>query len=458
MVDGKVKEKKRKRAEEGTSRPKKKAAIETPSQPAQPSTIRVSSVETEANYPPVIATSSGLCIPKSLKFQAYSKSQPATSKSTSKSKRSKNAAPSSSILLHSSSQNKIDYTAKEEGPGGRESHLRHYVGIFDPKTGQLAVVEARKMAVRGLVRAQQPAEEDLKERDVSKTMMQLRTDLGQAFGTKKAKKALAAITENAIAPEQAVADAGGNPRKLNASSQAMMESIQGVAAGMASKEDLQAAADAAKPVPPGNFDAQEIQDVYTPEGLIGPEILNGIPIKDWQDAVKKGINQKEPSAFVASRLNAVGGGPNPVQRLRTLRYLDLLIKFIKNTRPGKERGTKLIPKSDKLRELLSPAPHAVVENIRRKFSSSGVMRKFHVDLVYTYCCALAAILCNYNFETSKIRFDLGLDEKQFAQYFREIGGKAKILAGAEKGTRVQHAVLALPLEFPQVRYQRPRRQ
>ncbi|KAI1487473.1 RNA polymerase I-like protein [Biscogniauxia mediterranea] len=455
MGESKSKEKKRKRAEELTSRPKKKVAIETPSQPVQAHTIRVSSVETEGNCPPVIATSSGLCIPKSLKFQAYSKTQPSSSKS--KSKRSKNAAPSSSgLLLHSSSHNKLDYTAKEEGPGGRESHLRHYIGIFDPQTGKLAVVEAKKMAVRGLVRSQQPSEEELKQRDTSKTMMQLRTDLGETFGTRKAKKALAAITENAIAPEQAVADAGGNPQKLNASSQAMMESIHEVAAGMASKEELQAAADAAKPVPPGNFAAQEIQDVYTPEGLIGPEILNSIPIKDWQDAVKKGINQKEASAFVASRLNAVGGGPNPVQRLRTLRYLDLLIKFVKNTRPGKERGTKQVPQSEKLRELLSPAPQAVVENIRRKFSSSGIMRKFHIDLVYTYCCALAAILSNYHFETSKIRFDLGLDEKQFAQYFREIGGKAKIVVGAEKGTRVQQAVLALPLEFPQVRYQRPR--
>jgi DNA-directed RNA polymerase I subunit RPA49 len=277
-------------------------------------------------------------------------------------------------------------------------------------------------------------------------MMQLRNDLGQAFGTKKAKKALAAITENAIV------DTDRKPATLAASSQAMMASIKEVTDSMASKEDLQAAADAAKPVPPGNFEAQEIQDVYTPQGLIGTELLNAIPIKDWQDAVKKGANKLLTSAFIASRLTAVGEGPNSATRLKALRYLEFLIKFSKLVK-GR---TPKVPHSDKLRELLHPAPEPVIQNIRRKFSSNQLIDKFHRDLLFTYCCALAAILSNFEFDTSKIRYDLGLDDKQFGQYFREIGGKVKKAMGAEKGTQMQMAVLSLPLEFPKVRYQRQR--
>ncbi|KAI1417751.1 RNA polymerase I associated factor, A49-like protein [Hypoxylon sp. FL1857] len=445
------KEKKRKRGEDGGSRPKKKVAIQTPSQATQSNVVKVSSIRTAGTCPPVIATAPGLCLPDSVKFQAYTTPQPAGSK---RSRRADSHTPN--LVLHSSSHSKLDYTAKEDGSGGRESHLKHYIGVFDPKTGRFEVIEAKKMAVRGVVRAQKPPEEDLAERQASKTMMELRNNLGEAFGTKKAKKALAAITENAIAPEKATSDADGNPQKLNSASQALMESINDVTMGMASKEDLQAQADAAKPVPPYNPDAQEIQDVYTPESLIGGEILNAIPIKDWQEQVKKGANKAIPSAFVASRLVSIAEGPNPVHRLRTLRYLDFLIRFMKSTRPGKERGTKRIPPRDKLRELLQPAPEPVVENIRRKFSNNGEMRKFHVDLMNTYCCALAAILSNYNFDTSKIRFDLGLDEKQFGQYFREIGGKVKNTKGADKGTHVQVAVLALPLEFPKVAMYRSR--
>ncbi|OTA66591.1 A49-like RNA polymerase I associated factor [Hypoxylon sp. EC38] len=444
------KEKKRKRGEDGGSRPKKKVAIQTP-QPTQSDIVKLSSIRNAGTCPPVIATAPGLCVSNSVNFQVYTTPKPTGSK---RNKRANSHTPN--LLLHSSSHSKLEYTAKEDGSGGRESHLTHYIMVFDPQTGQIEAMEAKKMTIRGLVRAQKAPEEDVAERQASKTMMELKNNLGEAFGTKKAKKALAAITENAIAPGKAISDAGGKPEKLNDSSLALMESINNVTMGMASKEDLQAQADAAKPVPPYNPDAQEIQDVYTPESLIGGEILNAIPIRDWQEQVKKGVNIPMTGAFVANRLVAIAEGPNPVHRLRTLRYLDFLIKFVKNTKPGKERGTKRILPRDKLKELLKPAPEPVVENIRRKFSVNGEMRKFHVDLANTYCCALAAILSNYSFDTSKIRFDLGLDEKQFGQYFREIGGKVKNMKGADKGTHVQVAVLALPLEFPKVAMYRSR--
>ncbi|KAI1331116.1 RNA polymerase I associated factor, A49-like protein [Xylariaceae sp. FL0255] len=434
------KEKKRKRGEEGVSQSKKKVAIETPPASAQPDKIKVSSVQIGSTCPPVLASHPGLCVPNSVKFQAYTKS-------SAKQKRSKNAP--TDLMLHSSSHSKLDYTAKEEGPGGCESHLKHYIGVFDPITEELSVLEAKKMTIRGIVRSQQPAEDDLQNRLASKTAMQRRNDLGQAFGTKKAKKALAAITENAIV------DTNAKSKKGDASSQAIMASMSEVTSTMATREDLQAAADAAKPVPPGDFEAQDIQGVYTPEGLIGPEILSAIPIKDWQDAVKKNTNKLMTSAFVASRLNPVGEGPNSTTRLKALRYLEFLIKLSKVAKGGRGKASRL-PPPEKLRELLQPAPEPVIQSIRRKFSSSQEIDKFHRDLLYTYCCALAAILSNYEFETSKIRYDLGLDEKQFAQYFREIGGKVKSVTGKEKGTRVQMAALSLPLDFPKVRFHRRR--
>ncbi|KAI1268314.1 RNA polymerase I associated factor, A49-like protein [Xylariaceae sp. FL1019] len=442
---------KRKRQEEAVSQPTKKVATKPaslPSKPSQasqasqpplPTTIRVASVQIGNSCPPVLATHPGLCIPQDVKFQAYVKPNP-------KQQRSKHAAADAAeLLLHSSSNSKIDYTAKEEGPGGRESHLKHYIGVFDPASGQLSVVEAKKMTIRGLVRSQQPPEEDMQSN--SKSMLEQRTDLGHAFGTKKAKKALAAVTENAIA------NPDGQPQKLDASSRAILASINEVTSTMASREELQAAVDASKPKPPGNYEAEEIQDVYTLEGLIGSETLSAIPVKDWQDIIKNNTATHLTSAFVASRLQPVGEGPNSAARLRALRYLDCLIKFAKATiKPGKPRK---IPKADTLRELLQPAPDPVIQSIRRKFSSDQIVDSFHRDLLYTYCCVLAAILTNYQFDTKAIRHDLGLDEKQFANHFREIGGKTNIKV--EKGVKSQVAILALPLVFPQIRVRSAKR-
>ena len=60
----------------------------------------------------------------------------------------------SEILLHCGAHPKLDYTAREEMSNGAESLLQHYVGIYDPQTGNLQVVPARKLVVRGTLRSE----------------------------------------------------------------------------------------------------------------------------------------------------------------------------------------------------------------------------------------------------------------------------------------------------------------
>lgn len=58
----------------------------------------------------------------------------------------------SELLLHCAAHPTLDYTAREEVSGGADSLLRHYVGVYDPKTGELQVVPARNVVVRGTLR------------------------------------------------------------------------------------------------------------------------------------------------------------------------------------------------------------------------------------------------------------------------------------------------------------------
>ena len=64
------------------------------------------------------------------------------------------------ILLHSSEHPKLDYTAREEEEGGSNTLLKHYIGVYDPETGKMEVLEARKVVVRGVVRAHQATAAD----------------------------------------------------------------------------------------------------------------------------------------------------------------------------------------------------------------------------------------------------------------------------------------------------------
>lgn len=64
------------------------------------------------------------------------------------------------LILHSSEHLKLDYTAREEETDGSDALLKHYIGIYDSDTGKMEVIEARKMIVRGSVRAHQAIVQD----------------------------------------------------------------------------------------------------------------------------------------------------------------------------------------------------------------------------------------------------------------------------------------------------------
>lgn len=412
------------------------------------------------------ATAPGLCLPESLLFNSYTRPQKTSTK------KARSAKPPQELLLHSSAHRTLDYTGKEDGPKDAGSSLRHYIGVFDPATGQLQVVEGRKMVVRGSVRSQQASAEAMGEwadkkvtctvpmldtaqtADLPQTAMDLKNDLGETFGTKKAKKAILALTENAISPRKRAGGSDAKPAALDAGSLALMESLKETTANMASREELQAAVDMAKPVPKGHLDADEIQNVYVPEEIIGAEVLTSIPVRDWQQAA----NTKQPlqvySRFVAHRVNRIADHEDALQRLRLLRYLYWVILYWHSARPGRERGTKQAPPKDKLKADMDGAPDGVLENIRRKFTDNGVLRKFHVDLLMTHCCVFASILDGFEVNTLDLREDLKLEQKELNQYFMEIGARVSVQKSEDKTGHI--AKLSLPLRFPQLRQRRRR--
>ncbi|KAG5925405.1 hypothetical protein E4U42_004329 [Claviceps africana] len=434
--------KKRKRDGDSSGKPKKKVVLDAPASAAS-----VSSVLRAEFCPPVVATTPGIEIPQKLAFQSYQARD--STKTKSKYGRTKE------LLLHSSSHQSLDYTAREEGSRQSAPLLNHFVGVYDPKTGKVDVVEAKRMVVRGVVRAKQVAESSTGENEANKTMMDRRIDLGQAFGTKKAKKAIRDKALNAIAPQRKVGEA---PAEINWAGKAVLQSVGKITTEMSTKEELQSAVDEAKPVPKANLEAQDIHDVYDPDSIIGADILNLVPIREWQERARHSEGIQTTSRFVAARVNAIATNNDAVTRLRVLRYFNFVLTFYLNTKPGKQRGTRQVPPRDKLRELLAPAPEAVVENIRRKFSDAGVVRKFHIDLLMAHCCVYACIVDNFEVDTQNLRDDLRLDQKSINNYFHEIGGRVKVVSKkVEGGKTVWLGRLILPLDFPKQRAMAPRR-
>lgn len=103
----------------------------------------------------ITATTPGINIDPSVIFDPYLRNRPNAPKG-------KPSILTQELMLHSSSHPKLDYIAKEEEAGGSNALLKHYVGIYDPTTGKLEIVEARSMVIRGILRAQQYNEDDEK--------------------------------------------------------------------------------------------------------------------------------------------------------------------------------------------------------------------------------------------------------------------------------------------------------
>jgi hypothetical protein len=106
------------------------------------------SLDCASNYD-ATASTPGLVIPSSLEFTPYSKPRKAAPN------RFKPVYSDAELVLHSASHPTVDYTARE-GVTSQDDGLKHYVGIYDPDTAEVSVVEVRTMSIRGNLRQKSP--------------------------------------------------------------------------------------------------------------------------------------------------------------------------------------------------------------------------------------------------------------------------------------------------------------
>ncbi|KAL9119442.1 MAG: hypothetical protein Q9187_004003 [Circinaria calcarea] len=443
-------EKKRKQRHEEGERPRKKRVTESTSQ-----TVNFSILQNVGDWAPVIATTPGLNVPTNVPLEVYTK--PRDDHHTGA---GRTAISTTELLLHTSAHPKIDYTAREEEYSGADSLLKHYLGVYDPKTGDLQLVQARKLVVRGVLRSETTVN-GTEDEAAPLNKLSARSVLGQAFGTKKSQKAIRAITENAItSPSKPTQN-----RSLDPAASAVIESMSQSSTTIPSREELQAVVDEGKPRPRPNLDAETPADVYKVEDLVGLDALRVLSVRNWQEAVRKGEDVKTSSRFVSRRLVRIVQTED-VMRLKTLRFLLLLLDWNAALKPG-SKGGKKFPGNEAIGKAVGPEiGEGTLEGVRKRFAPEMTLNKWAIDNLMTHICALALAVDNYEIDTYDLREDLKLEPKIISQYFRELGCRYGTPTESElarlnlsKGQRLAHGIakLRLPLEFPKARVMVPKR-
>ncbi|KAG9814546.1 hypothetical protein KCU68_g19553, partial [Aureobasidium melanogenum] len=152
-------DKKRKRAQEGAEAPNKKASS---------AAINVRFPALRDELFPVIAAAPGLNVPNA-PFKPFVKV-------TNPKKEAASPAPSThSLLLHSTSHARLDFTAQQQS----NQDLTHYVAVYDPQSSSLQVLPAHAVTLRTTLRAEA---QEVAAQNAVRTFAQQREDLGQAFG------------------------------------------------------------------------------------------------------------------------------------------------------------------------------------------------------------------------------------------------------------------------------------
>ena len=148
---------------------------------------------------------------------------------------------------------------------------------------------------------------------------------------------------------------------------AVIESMSQSSTIIPSREELQAVVDEGKPRPRPNLDAETPADVYKVQDLVGLDTLRVLSVRSWQEAVKKGEDVKTSSRFVSRRLVGIGQ-TDDVMRLKSLRFLLLLLDWNTALKPG-SKGGKRFPGNEAIRKAVGPEiGEGILEGVRKRFA------------------------------------------------------------------------------------------
>ncbi|KAH6569679.1 hypothetical protein BASA50_002125 [Batrachochytrium salamandrivorans] len=329
-------------------------------------------------------------------------------------------------------------TAKMEYIGEPSaSNCKYIVGILDKSTGEVSLHDASPLTMTTIVKSQKQGP----SKTISDKNMLARNQLGEAFGTKKRKKAIRALEQNKV-------DVVG----LHDVASAITDKIQETSALLPTKAVIDATMLADRDIPPCNVDASMPSEVYKLSDVAPSVVLDAINVKQlWKARLEADIQQSiqefRMTNWVTERLMLTVQEQKEKSRAKMLIYLSMLIRFY---------GAKAGELNKNPTSLFGNFP-IIGEHVLSQFSEwqedgSG-KRRLCVSLklkdkLLAYILVLCLHLNNFTINTAQIAYDLSISIGKIVSICKELGCRIETVRPAGSGkSGEKHAVLSLPLTF-----------
>lgn len=335
---------------------------------------------------------------------------------------------------------------------GHASAQKYVLALRDPRGSNLKLVE---VPVVDVVAYTQSSEDIDAIRHANVKNSEQRTALGEAFGTKKAKRALTSAVENRVEADM-----------LEGIDDALVDTVKDHTANLPSAEQRKEVANTERPIPACNTEAETPEGAYPLESVVEKRELDSLSDEDVKAAKADARSQLLPwptSPWINSRIDfVINENKNVGTRLRILIYISFLRALYAARRVTSRQAL--------LGRLSASVPDVVVDsalhrftiskagNFGRTLDRSFAIDPFHQDKLLCYMLVLMLHIDNWQLDVTPLYHELGLKPGRLVDLLRTLGCSLRSPTAAEASAReltkaqthsYRIAVLNTPVQLPE---------
>ncbi|KAL7666020.1 DNA-directed RNA polymerase I subunit RPA49 [[Candida] zeylanoides] len=327
------------------------------------------------------------------------------------------------------------------------------VCVYDPQTRSAELFRAPMVQGRVLAKSKRRATGPA-IRQAGVRNFEQRTALGEAFGTKKAKSAIANVERNRI-------DADG----LHDHQTDIVDAVAQTTEALPTRQQMEDRLVSERPTPPAHADATNVEEVYVVSEMIPAKewsFLRVQPVVEAANAAERLALMPWKSAYVASRLERVVASGSTA-RLQLLCYVSLLFGVYENRRVRDKQSLQ-----EKLGHRVAEAlidgvlerfAVARASHVGRSKDRAFVIDPHHEDKLLCYLLAMVMHLEGFAVELPPLANELNMKPTRLVGLFKALGAtvSAATVAQAEafgipraQAGTYKVATLKVPFKLPQM--------